>query len=408
MFVARRPPRICNTRHEIMKILDRYVAKNFLIGYAIAFAVLIGLRVIIDLFVKIDEFTEHPDLDTAAVIKNVLTFYCLNCTLYFRDFAGMITVVAASFSFGRMVRSNELVAVMASGVSLKRIIGPIVFLAVLLTGLLVVDQELIIPRLADKLVRSHDDLPGQESYDVMFIRDGSGSLISSQRFDVETATLYKPTILQRRSTSRPGIWEVTARIDAGKAVYNDQTGQWDLYSRDPNDPNSVSRPLYGADPNSGRWFPYGLLFEKDSSRKPRRVASYSSDITAKDIPVMRKSEHKTLLALRQLNALAAQGTQVRDLAQLYSQKHFRITDPLINLVMLMISLPLLVCRDPKSMKSAVTISFSITGACFVTTFVCRILATEVVFDKVMPELWAWLPVFVFLPVAFIELDSMKT
>lgn len=390
-----------------MKILDRYVAKNFLIGYAIAFAVLIGLRIIIDLFVKIDEFTEHINLGTAAVIKNILTFYGLNCTLYFRDFAGMITVVAASFSFGRMVRSNELVAVMASGVSLKRIIGPVVFLAVLLTGVLVVDQELIIPRLADKLVRSHDDVPGQESYDVRFIGDENGSLISSQRFDVETSTLYQPTILLRKLI-KSGIWEVTARIDAGKAAYNKQSRQWDLYSRDPNDPNSSEWHMFSEDPNEVRWLPYGLLFEKSSSGKPRRIVSYSSNITARDIPVMRKSEHKTLLGLRQLNTLAAQGTQVRDLAQLYSQKHFRITDPLINLVMLMISLPLLVCRDPKSMKSAITISFAITGACFIMTFVCKILATEVVFDKVMPELWAWLPVFVFLPVAFVELDAMKT
>ncbi|MHC4542201.1 MAG: LptF/LptG family permease, partial [Planctomycetota bacterium] len=68
---------------------------------------------------------------------------------------------------------------MASGVSLKRIIGPIVFLALLLTGVMVVNQELIIPRFADKLVRSHDDVPGQESYDVRFISDGSGSLICS-------------------------------------------------------------------------------------------------------------------------------------------------------------------------------------------------------------------------------------
>ena len=50
-----------------MKILDRYVAKNFLIGYAIAFCVLIGLRIIIDLFVNLDEFTEHVGLGVLAV-----------------------------------------------------------------------------------------------------------------------------------------------------------------------------------------------------------------------------------------------------------------------------------------------------------------------------------------------------
>jgi lipopolysaccharide export system permease protein len=390
-----------------MKILDRYVAKNFLIGYAIAFAVLIGLRVLIDLFLNIDEFTEHANLGTMAVIKNIATFYGLNCTLYFRDFSGMITVVAASFSFGRMVRSNELVAIMASGVSLKRIIGPIVFLALMLTGLLVVDQEWIIPRFADKLVRSRDALPGQESYDVRFVCDGNGSLINSQRFDVETSTLYEPTILLRRPV-KPPIYAVTGRVDAGKAVYNERTHEWDLYSRDPNDPNSSQWNVLADDPNEGQWIPYGLLFEKNSNRRLRRVRSYSSDLTPRDIPIMRKSEHKTLLGLRQLDALAARGAQVRDLAQLYSQKQFRITDPIINLVMLMISLPLLVCRDPKSMKSAVTLSFALTGACFVTTFICKLLATEVVFDKVMPELWAWLPVFIFLPIAFIELDSMKT
>jgi lipopolysaccharide export LptBFGC system permease protein LptF len=185
-----------------MKILDRYVAKSFIIGYVIAFCVLIGLRIITDLFINLDEFTEHADLDTLAIIKNVLIFYGLNCTLYFRDFAGMITALAAAFSFGRMVRSNELVAVMASGISLKRIIAPIVFLALLLTGLLIIDQEFLIPPLADKLVRSHDDVPGQESYDVMFISDGNGSLINSQKFDVGTRTLHSPSILLRGETDR--------------------------------------------------------------------------------------------------------------------------------------------------------------------------------------------------------------
>jgi lipopolysaccharide export system permease protein len=376
-----------------MKILDRYVAKNFLIGYCIAFCVLVGLRIIIDLFVNLDEFTVHTDLGAAAVIKNIFTYYLLNNTLYFRDFAGMITVVAAAFSFGKMVRHNELVAVMASGVSLKRIIFPIVFLALLLTGVLVIDQEFIIPPLADKLVRGHNDIPGQEWYRVRFISDGKGSLICSLKFDVGTLSLYNPTILLRRPTSKLGIWEVTGRIDAKKATYNEKTGRWDLYT---------------LSPETGKLVPYGLLTERGSGRGPQPIPFYASDLTAKDIPVRCESEHKTLLSLRQLTALEAQKIQIRDMAQLSSQKHFRVTDPLINLVMLMISLPILVCRDPKSVKSAVMISFTLTGACFVLAFVCKILATEVVFDKVMPELWAWLPVFIFLPIAFIELDSMKT
>ena len=142
---------------------------------------------------------------------------------------------------------------------------------------------------------------------------------------------------------------------------------------------------------------------------PQQIPSYDSDLTAKEIPIRCKSEHKALLSLKQLIALTAQRSKIRDLAQLYSQKHFRITEPIINLVMLMISLPILVCRDPKSMKSAIMISFGLTSACYVTTFVCRMLATEqIIFDKVMPEFWAWLPVFIFVPAALVVLDSMKT
>ncbi len=365
-----------------MKILDRYIAKNFLVGYVIAFAVLIGLRVIIDLFVNLDEFTEHADLGTLAVIRNIFVFYGLNATVYFRDFAGMITVVAAAFSLGKMVRNNELIAMMSSGVSLKRVISPIIILALMLTGLLVIDQELVIPTLADKLVREQDDVPGQESYNVWFIDDDNGSLICSRKFDVRTSALYNPTIILRKKDPKTFIWEVTGQISADKAVYNPKTGRWDFVN--------------------------GQYVERDSLAGLQRALSYDSGITPKDIPIRCESEHKTLLSSRQLSALALHGSKIRDLAQLYSQKHFRLTDPLINFVMLMIALPVLVCRDPRSMKSAIMISFAATTGCFLATFICKMFAAEYVFDRVMPELWAWLPVFIFLPVAFIELDSMKT
>ncbi len=367
-----------------MKTLDKYVAKNFAVGYAIAFFVLIGLRIIIDLFVNLDEFTEHTDLGTLAVIKNIFIFYGLNSTVYFRDFAGMIMVVAAAFSLGKMVRSNELVAVMASGVSLKRVIVPIVFLALLLTGVLIIDQEFIIPPLSDKLVRGQDAIPGQESYDVWFISDSKNSLICSQRFEAETSTLYKPTIITRRRKGDSPIYEVTGLITADKQVYNPATKKWDLIN--------------------------GRFIEKGGRKSAQSIDSYDGDITPKDIPVRRKSEHKNLLGWRQLATLteqATQGAKITDQRQLYSEKHFRVTEPIINLAMLMVCLPILVCRDPKSMKSAVMISFAMVGVCFVATFTCKMFAPEVnSFYGI--GFWAWMPVFIFLPIAFIELDSMKT
>ncbi len=367
-----------------MKILDRYIAKNFLIGYVIAFCVLIGLRVIIDLFVNLDEFAENADLGAWAVMKHIATFYALNTTLYFRDIAGVITVVAAAFSLGRMVRTNELVAIIASGVSAKRIVGPILVLVIFFTLLAVADQEFLIPAVSDRLVLDEDDIAGKESYAVWFLADAKGSLICSAKYDAGTATFLHPTIITRRAAARPGVWEVTGRISADSATYNLGTGNWDLQN--------------------------GLYISTDPNEQARTVAAYQApDLLPKDVALRRNAGYDSLLSSRQLAALAAQKIKVKDIAQLLSQKHFRITDPLINLTMLMVSLPVLICRDPRTMKSAILISFVLTAACFVTTFICKMLATEVVFgNRVMPELWAWLPIFIFLPIAIIELDSMKT
>ena len=365
-----------------MKILDKYIANNFLIGYAIAFGVLIGLRIIIELFVNLDEFTEKAGLGTIAVIKDILTFYGLRITLYFRDFAGMITVMAAAFSFGKMIRNGELIAVMASGVSLKRVVVPVIILSLFSTALFVIDQEFIIPPIADRLVRGEDELTGQKTYDIKFLNDAQGSLLFSPKYDVKTATLGSPTILLRKRAQRTGIWEVTGWISADKAVFNSTTGRWDLIK--------------------------GILTDKKTQKGPVAINSYTSDLMPRDIPVRRKAEYKSMLSWTQLRNLAKQGSKIKDLAQLYAQMHSHITDPLINLIMLLVSLPILICRDPKTMKSAIMISFAVTSLCFVITFICKLFATEVFFDRIIPEFWVWLPIFIFLPVAIIELDSMKT
>jgi lipopolysaccharide export system permease protein len=367
-----------------MKILDRYIARSFLIGYAIALCVLIGLWIVTDLFVNLDEFTEHPERGTWAIAWHITSYYGLHAIVYYRDLAGVILVVAATFSLGKMLRDNELTAIIASGISAQRIGAPILGMALLFTGVWVADQELLIPALSSRLVRAHGDIPGQEYFRVRFLTDGSGSLIYARAFFVNTFTLDRPVIITRRPTDRPGIWQVTGWITAECARFNESTGEWDLDN--------------------------GRFVDAQVQNRSRTIRSYRSPgLLPKDIPIICESQYASLFSSRQLSALANQEARLADVAELYSQKHFRITEPLIDLTMLMVSLPVLIRRDPRTMKSAIFISFILTTACFVTTFLCKMLSTEAVFaGRVMPELWAWLPVFIFLPVAFIELDTMRT
>ncbi|MCH8193142.1 MAG: LptF/LptG family permease [Planctomycetes bacterium] len=362
-----------------MKILDRYIAKSFLVGYAIAFCVLIGMRILIDLSIQFDEFGENAEHGYTEVIKTIVTYYGLNLSLYFRDFAGMITVVAAAFSLSRMIRANELTAMMAAGLSLKRVAAPILLLSLLFTGVLVIDQEIIIPSISHKLTRSHDAVPGEEKYEVWFLADKNGSLICSKQYEVGTSTFIRPTIITRTPTEPPGSWRISGRIFAESATFNPTTLAWDLKDglRTPADPREPIVPV---------------------------ASYYAEGLFPEDIPVLAKSEFKSLLSSAELKELGAHTR--KDMRQLYSQIHGRITDPVINFVTLMVSLPALICRDPRSMKSAVMKSFALTTACTLLHFVTKLLAAEP--SRFMPEFWAWLPVFIFLPIAVIELDSMKT
>ncbi|MDO8303512.1 MAG: LptF/LptG family permease, partial [Sedimentisphaerales bacterium] len=239
-----------------------------------------------------------------------------------------------------------------------------------------------------------DVLPGQESYDLRFISDKNGSLINAANFDVAAATMTDVTIITRNRRSESLIWDVRGKISAASAVYNPHAQHWDL--------------------KDGRFLVRQERLAERSVEKarrgmtPQRIENYKTDLMPQDIPILRKEKYMGLLSSRQLADLAARSSQVKDLTLLYSQKHFRITDPIVNLIMLMVGLPVLACREPKAMKSAIMASFGITVACFLVTFLSKIAATEVIFNKVIPEMWAWLPIFIFLPIAFIEIDSMKT
>jgi lipopolysaccharide export system permease protein len=373
-----------------VSILDRYVIKQFLIGYAIALLVMLGMFITVDLFVNLDEFAERADLGAGAVMGNIASYYGAHVVLWFRDLAGVITVVAAVFSLARMTKNNELIAVMASGMSLKRFIAPIIVLATLLTGLQVLDQEILIPRLAQQLTRGHDDVPGTKKYDLWFAADSNGNLINTFCFDEKLQKMGNALFIVRKRIAGTDQMIVVGRIKAREAAYDAARGGWALTD--------------------------GQMMRIPESKDTIQVGPqtepadfFASDLTPQQIPMRRQEGYKSLLSSAQLLHLAnSKGTRQSDLAELYLQKHTRITDPVLNLVMLLVALPVLVCRDPRDMKTAILISFGTSTACFAMTFICKMFATEVFFNQVRPELWAWAPIFLFVPIAFVQLDSMKT
>src|SRR5437870_4214969 len=122
-----------------MKTLDRYILRGFIVNYAIALLVMVGLYLVIDLFFNFDEFTKEAG-GALEVIRRIVDYYSYNMLVYFAQLSGVITVVAACCTLARMHRSNELTALLASGTSLYRVAWPMVIAGLFMNGLWVLDQ----------------------------------------------------------------------------------------------------------------------------------------------------------------------------------------------------------------------------------------------------------------------------
>ena len=363
------------------KILDRYVAKEFLISYMIAIMVVLSLRVLIDLFLQFDEFVETKATGQSPGIFEVagfiLDYYVPKLFEYFRDFSGMIILLAAVFSLMRMTRQNELTAILASGISLKRVVAPIVLLGFGLNIVMVVDQEFILPLLADKLIRKHDETSELQTVKDFLLPDRNQSLLYGQKFKPQSKTIKNMLVLLRDKGQMVG------HITADKAQWDVERKVWKLTE--------------------------GLNFDEVSgseSQRQQKILIYESDITPEYIWLQRNSSFKSLMSYTELNRLIRRRQLKRiDEIEAISETHFRLANPIINMVMLLLGLPMLVSREKRSTKSAIFMAMLGAGGCFVATFACKLMAGSVIED---PFIAAALPIIIFTPLSILALDGIKT
>jgi lipopolysaccharide export system permease protein len=100
--------------------LDIYIIKKFLGTFFLAILLIICIAVIFDFSEKVDEFMENE-----APWKLVIMQYYLNFIPYFAVlFAPLFTFIAVIFFTSRMAYNTEIIAILSSGISFRRILVP--------------------------------------------------------------------------------------------------------------------------------------------------------------------------------------------------------------------------------------------------------------------------------------------
>jgi lipopolysaccharide export system permease protein len=401
-----------------MKIIDRYVILSFIRNYIISFMVLVGMFVVLDMVFNFNNLVDFQSSNAGGIqsvfgaLYDIFDYYFYQCFLIFVHLSGIIPVVAAAFTLMRLSRFNELTALLAAGVPLLRVAAPIILVAVVLNGLLLVDQELIIPQMIPKLIREHDDVrKGTRNYHAIeALQDGNNGLLYAARYfprpDDKPPYMLDMDVIERatvQSEGRSASPEPGASADAGQLVpvahIQADTADWDAKDMQWN--LTHGRRVTGI--NGARVSP------------EQPLAVYKSNVTPEEIALYRSGSYVELLPTHRID-------QLLDRPNLYGKidllrvKHWRFTQPLMNVILLLLAIPCVLTREPNTLKTAATKTLALMGLAMGLVFLSHQLGGSIPASLASsasgPSTWsmlmAWMPIFLFGPLSVFLLDRVKT
>ena len=124
-----------------MKKLDWYIVKRFLGTFFFTLALILLIVIIFDISEKIDDFLEHE-----VSLKVIIFEYYLNFIPYFGNlFSPLFIFISVIFFTSKMANDTEIIAILNSGMSFKRLLKPFVISAVILGALSFILGNFIIP-----------------------------------------------------------------------------------------------------------------------------------------------------------------------------------------------------------------------------------------------------------------------
>ena len=114
-----------------MKLLDKYIIRKFLGTFFFALGLIILISIVFDISEKLDDFMERK-----APFHSIVFDYYLNFIPYFGTlFSPLFIFISVIYFTSRMASQTEIVAILASGISFKRMLFPYMLAATVLASI---------------------------------------------------------------------------------------------------------------------------------------------------------------------------------------------------------------------------------------------------------------------------------
>jgi len=173
-----------------MKKIDIYIIKKFLGTFLYAISLIILIVIIFDISEKIDEF-----LESDVPFKIIVFDYYLNFIPFFINlFSPLFTFIAVIFFTSKMAANTEIISILTSGMSFKRMLLPYFIAATVLASLSLYLNNFVIPHANQKRLAFEDTYLRVKYRNIdrnIHRQINQGTLIYFERFDNLRNTGYK-------------------------------------------------------------------------------------------------------------------------------------------------------------------------------------------------------------------------
>ncbi|MGA1191314.1 MAG: LPS export ABC transporter permease LptG [Bdellovibrionota bacterium] len=316
-----------------MKIVTRYIYRQFLRNLALSIFVLSSLFLFVDFFDRIDNVLERD-----ASFGLVITYFSLKIPYFLLLTLPISMLVASLFTMGLLTRSSELTAMRASGFTLFSLARPIFIVGLVVVLFSSILSETIIPY-TQRRVREmwnidikQRDQDGHYDRQRFWFREGD-DFYSVSMFDSRENALLDLSIFALDDS-----FFMERRRDARKAVYLSDSLGWNM--------SSIVEKSFGD---------RGVSSELDFHALPLPISANPEKfyITKTDPASMSYRELQGFIREQERNGLSTASY----LGDLYSKLAF----PFINVIVPLLVIPFAVGSSRTKSLAGASVAAVVTG-----------------------------------------------
>ncbi len=347
-------------------ILDDYVLRDFFTYLGMIMAAFLTLMLVFTLFELLTDIMRNH------ISAWVVGDYLLNvCPYFIYNLAQYGVLLAVLVTFGLMERSNEVTAIKATGISIYRIVFPVLVICVALAGSLFFFDQFYLPHANKRQDALRNQIKGRpaQTYlrpDRKWIFGQHSDIYYYQFFDADRDQFADISVFQ----FDPHTFAITQRVYAERAHWSEVTQRW-IYEQ------GWVRNLSGDSIENYRQFDVTAF------------SQFSEPPTYFKKEVKQSSEMSFEELRRYIHDLQQSGF---DVVRLRVQLQRKLAVPFVTLVMAVLAVPFSLSAGKRGAVTGVAVAVGIAALYEV---VSRLFESMGNLSQLPPALAAWSPDLIF-------------